>query len=306
MLSLAHISDIHLAPLPPALPAELRGKRFIGYHSWRYRRRFIHLPRILAAVVTDLIAHDPDHIAVTGDLINIALKAEYRTAAEWLAALGDGEKITVIPGNHDAYVPFPWDTGIGLWADYMTGDLRLPGARGTGALASPFPFVRQRRNVALIGASSAVPVGWRFASGRLGRPQIDALRDILRDLRERGFYRILLIHHPPLPGQATERKALLDADELKGVLEQEGAELVLHGHNHTPMLTRLDSAFGPVHVVGVPSASAAATPRKPPAAWNLYRVRRENGSWRCDVTVRTYDAAKHRLYTENHFSLNRD
>jgi 3',5'-cyclic AMP phosphodiesterase CpdA len=306
MFSLAHISDVHLAPLPVVRPGELRGKRFIGYHTWRYRRRFIHLPSILEAVVTDMIAHEPDHIALTGDLINIALSAEFRLAAEWLSALGDPEKITFVPGNHDAYVPFPWDTGIGLWAEYMTGDLRLPAARGTGALATPFPFVRQRRNVALIGASSAVPVGWRFASGFLGKPQLEALRNILRELRERGFFRILLIHHPPLPGQAEERKALRDAQELKAVLEQEGAELVLHGHNHTAMLARLDSACGPVHVVGVPSASAAATPRKPAAAWNLYRVRRENGSWHCDVTVRTYDAAKHRLYTENHFILKHD
>jgi hypothetical protein len=188
MFSLAHISDIHLGPLPRVRPADLTGKRFIGYHSWQYRRRHIHRPEILEAVITDMLAHQPDHIAVTGDLINIGLASEYRLAAEWLEALGEPDQITFVPGNHDAYVPFPWDTGIGLWADYMTGDMRVAGAHGMAGLAAPFPFVRQRRNVALIGASSAVPMGWRLAAGRLGMPQIEALRQILRELRTARFF----------------------------------------------------------------------------------------------------------------------
>jgi 3',5'-cyclic AMP phosphodiesterase CpdA len=303
MFSLAHISDIHLGPLPRVRPADLTGKRFIGYHSWQYRRRHIHRPEILEAVITDMLAHQPDHIAVTGDLINIGLASEYRLAAEWLEALGEPDQITFVPGNHDAYVPFPWDTGIGLWADYMTGDMRVAGAHGIAGLAAPFPFVRQRRNVALIGASSAVPMGWRLAAGRLGTPQIEALRQILRELRQRGFFRILLIHHPPLPGQAEPRKALVDAADLKSVLLDEGADLVLHGHNHQPMFTRLDSAHGPVHVIGVASASSAATRGRPPAAWNLYQVRRHEGAWKCNVIVRSYDAARQLLFTTAEFDL---
>jgi 3',5'-cyclic AMP phosphodiesterase CpdA len=303
MFSLGHISDVHLAPLPRVRPADLRGKRFIGYHSWHYRRRDIHRPEILEAVVADLLAHRPDHIALTGDLINLSLATEYRLAAQWLSALGDADQITVVPGNHDAYVPFPWDTGLGLWADYMTGDMRVAGAHGSAGLAAPFPFVRRRGNVALIGASSAVPMGWRLAAGRLGMTQIGALREILRELRQRGFFRILLIHHPPLPGQAEERKALVDASDLKVVLEQEGAELVLHGHNHQAMLTRLESAHGPVHVIGVPSASSAARGGKPPAAWNLYRIERREETWSCNVTVRTYDRATQQLRTTDEFPL---
>jgi 3',5'-cyclic AMP phosphodiesterase CpdA len=188
MFSLAHISDVHLAPLPQVRPAELRGKRFIGYHSWQYRRRYIHRPEILQVVVTDLLAHRPDHVALTGDLINLSLQAEYRVAAKWLEALGEPEWITFVPGNHDAYVPFPWDTGLGLWSGYMTGDMAIAGAHNVAGLAAPFPFVRQRGNVALIGASSAVPMGWRLAAGRLGMPQIEALRAILRELRNAGCF----------------------------------------------------------------------------------------------------------------------
>ena len=303
MFSLAHISDVHLAPLPRVSPAELRGKRFIGYHSWQYRRRHIHRPEVLEALVADLLAQRPDHVAFTGDLINLSLQAEYRVAAKWLAALGESDWITFVPGNHDAYVPFPWDSGLGLWAPYMAGDMRVAGAHNVAGLAAPFPFVRQRGKVALIGASSAVPMGWRIAAGRLGHTQIEALRAVLRDLRLRGFLRILLIHHPPLPGQAETRKALVDAADLKAVLEQEGADLVLHGHNHEAMFTRFESAHGPVNVIAVASASSSGRGGKEPAAWNLYRLRQEEGGWSCNVIERSYDRGSRQLATSREFQL---
>ncbi len=303
MFSLAHLSDVHLAPLPRIRPGELTGKRFIGFHSWRFRRRHVHRPPVLEAVITDVITHKPDHVAITGDLINISLREEYLAAARWLEALGSPDWITVVPGNHDAYVAFPWDQGMGLWAGYMTGDLRMAGARGTGGLANPFPFVRQRRNHALIGLSSALPTSWRMAAGHMGARQLESLALILKDLKARGFYRIVLIHHPPLPGQTEPRKALLDAEDLKRVLQEEGAELVLHGHEHRHDLERLDTPSGPAHVVGVPSASAVATKRKPSAAWNLYQIRRQDGLWRCDVTVRGYDEASATMTTLRRFRL---
>lgn len=303
MLSLAHLSDIHLAPLPRVRPGDLTGKRLIGYHSWRFRRRHVHKPLILESVIADVLTHRPDHVAITGDLINISLREEYILGSQWLQALGAPDWITFVPGNHDAYVVAPWDEGMGLWAGYMTGDLRMAGARGTGGLANPFPFVRQRRNVALIGVSTAIPTSWRMAAGELGGRQLESLAQILGELKGRGFYRILLIHHPPLPGQSEPRKALLDAGELRDVLMREGAELVLHGHEHRHELKRLDTPSGPVHVVGVPSASARSTKRKPAAAWNLYEIRRHNGIWRCDVTVRAYDEATGMMATRTQFSL---
>jgi hypothetical protein len=46
----------------------------------------------------------------------------------------------------------------------------MPRADGT-----PFPFVRRRGPLALIGVSSAVPTPPLMATGRLGRAQLDAL-----------------------------------------------------------------------------------------------------------------------------------
>ena len=143
--------------------------------------------------------------------------------------------------------------------------------------------------MALIGVSTAVPQPLHRAAGLLGGTQLESLAFLLSDLRERGYARVVMIHHPPLPGLAKPRKALLDAAALRDVLEAQGAELVLHGHNHEHMLNTLTSRFGTVHVLGVPSASLLQSEHHPVAAWNLYRIQRQGGKWLIDVKVRSFD-----------------
>src|SRR5688572_19054384 len=196
MFKLAHLSDPHLGPLPAAKMAELLGKRISGFLSWHLNRRRIHDMRSLQQLLDDIKAHRPDHIALTGDLINIALPGEYVNASNWLAALGSPEIVSLVPGNHDAYIAAGWEKGFARWSAYCAGEMRLPGS-GSQADISPFPFVRLRRNIALIGVSSARPTGIGIAAGWLGREQIEALRKLLLHTRERGFFRVLMIHHPP-------------------------------------------------------------------------------------------------------------
>ena len=105
MFRLAHLSDLHIAPLPRVRPRDLMGKRLLGYLSWLQRRRRVHIREILDAMVRDLRAIEPDHVAITGDLVNIALPEEFRQAAAWLRELGRSDWVTVVPGNHDVYVP---------------------------------------------------------------------------------------------------------------------------------------------------------------------------------------------------------
>ena len=38
MTNLAHISDIHLAPLPPVRPRDLLSKRITGFLNWKLKR----------------------------------------------------------------------------------------------------------------------------------------------------------------------------------------------------------------------------------------------------------------------------
>ena len=111
MFVLAHLSDPHLGPLPRPRLAELAGKRAAGFFNWRRKRHRIHRADVLARITADLKAQAADHIAVTGDLVNISLAGEYAPASAWLAALGPPRDVTLVPGNHDVYVraaAVPW------------------------------------------------------------------------------------------------------------------------------------------------------------------------------------------------------
>lgn len=279
MFTLAHLSDPHLGPLPPARFHQLLSKRLLGYINW-YRRQGVHRSDALDAIVADLRAQAPDHIAVTGDLVNLALPAEFTHALAWLRGLGEPADVSVIPGNHDAYVPQWGGEGFRLWTDYMRSDAR--GAEFLESASTRFPYVRVFGDVALVGTSTARATAPFVAAGRLGRAQIGRLEAALAALGAAGLTRVLLIHHPPLPGMAGWRRGLHDARALRGVLERVGAELVLHGHQHRFTLNWLSWSGGTIPMVGAPSASAAASATrpsghgKPPAAYHLYRIERDN------------------------------
>ena len=278
---LAHLSDPHLAPLPAPRWSELIGKRVTGYINWQRRRRFIHDPGLLAKIVADLKAQVPGTIAVTGDLSNIALPEEFVRGRAWLASLGAPSDVTVIPGNHDAYVRAAAAEPERHWGDHMRGD---DGASG-------FPFVRRRGPLALIGLSSAVPTAPFMATGRLGEAQRTRLGETLVALAREKVFRVVLIHHPPV-SQASRHKRLTDAAQFLRVIGTHGAELVLHGHDHLHMINWLD---GPnetrVPAVGEPSASAAWGMSKDAAAYNLYAIDGAPGAWTCEMTSRGIGAA---------------
>jgi 3',5'-cyclic AMP phosphodiesterase CpdA len=294
MFSLAHFSDPHISPLPDVRWRELAGKRLSGYLSWTRNRAAAHPMAVVDALVADMRAAAPDHIALTGDIVNISLPGEFSHAAAWLKALGPPDRISVVPGNHDAYVPMAWPQGLGLWDDYMTDD-------ETGAVQ--FPYVRKRGRIALIGLSSATPKPVFIASGTLGADQIARAEVILTTLGRDGFCRIVLIHHPPLHDQAGWRKRLTDARSFSKALARAGAELVLHGHIHEFDRRALARANGPdVPVLSVPSASANGV-RKSPAHYHLFHIEPNGAGWRIMVEPRGYDPASQTIVARDRYAL---
>src|SRR5882757_4966208 len=229
---LAHLSDAHLAPLPRPRLGELVGKRVIGYINWRRKRHRIHRSDVLARIVGHLKSQAPDHIAVTGDLVNLSLEDEFKPARAFLESLGRANDVTLVPGNHDAYVRSGVTYAQAHWGHFMRGD-------ANGALHEyKFPFVRRRGPLALIGLSSAVPTAPFMATGRLGAQQIAHLGELLD--RCDGCFRVVLIHHSPVSKPARRFRRLVDGADLRAALERHGAELVIHGHDHERSLIYLD------------------------------------------------------------------
>lgn len=267
---------------------EMLGKRALGYQNWRLRRRRHHQRRILDRLIVDLASQRPDHIVITGDLVNLALPGEFRAAAAWLRELGRPERISVVPGNHEAYARVPFERSLGLWRDYMTGDAATRQWFAGGE--SPFPYVRVRGQVALVGLSSAVTSPPFMAYGRLGRSQIERLGVILRRLAKDDLYRIVLIHHPPISASAARWNQLLDEKALRAVLQSNGAELVLHGHLHRRSIRYLRGPKTITPVVGVPSASLVFSERRPSAAYHLYDITGSGKNSSLEITTRSLKA----------------
>src|SRR5712691_2551518 len=262
MFVLAHLSDPHLAPLPKPRWSELVGKRATGFVNWQRRRRLIHRADVLARIVADLKAQAPDHVAATGDLVNISLASEYAPARAWLETLGSPRDVTLVPGNHDAYVRAATGYAQLQWSDYMRGD--------DGS--AQFPFLRRRGPLALIGLSSAVPTPLFMATGRLGDGQLARLAEVLDRCAGERLFRAVLLPHPAVSKPGRHFKRLVDGPKFRAALARHGAELVIHGHDHERSLIHLDGPKHRIPVVGVPSASEAPPGEHDPAGYNLYRI----------------------------------
>ncbi|MGI9425510.1 MAG: metallophosphoesterase family protein [Hyphomicrobiaceae bacterium] len=283
--AIAHVSDVHLAPLPPFWPWHWNVKRALGYANWLRKRKFEHRRATTDRMVADLKRQRADHIVVSGDLTNIGMPREHEWALRWLEALGSPQDISVIPGNHDIYCRLWSDRGTQRWAPYAAnfapelGELML--VDGT------FPFVRQLGDCVLVGVNSAVPTPPVLAVGEVGREQLERLDRILEVLSTTRFCRVVVVHHPPMPGQAKPTRALKDAGKLKQILARHGAELVLHGHNHRNMLDYCSGPKAQFAVVGVGSLSMGRRrAAESLAAYNLYFIERADQGFSIEMVQR--------------------
>jgi 3',5'-cyclic AMP phosphodiesterase CpdA len=277
MFRLAHISDPHLGPLPKVGFSDLASKRAIGYFNWRRNRQRAFAPSVLMALAEDMRAAAPDHVAVTGDLVNLGLTAEFAAARLWLGEIGEPDAVTVIPGNHDAYVPGAFEELIEAWHPYMTGD---------NSDVVTFPFIRKRGPVAIVGTSSAVATAPLMATGEIGAGQAAALASRLTALGRAGLFRVVLIHHAPVARSSHWHRRLVDADLFRRAIAEAGAELILHGHNHTTLVDSLPSRHGAVPVVGVAAASVLPHGGRPGGSYCLFTIDGEPGNFSCEMVER--------------------
>lgn len=276
----AHLSDPHLSTLEGVRAGDLLNKRALGYLSWRRKRRFEHRREVLDALARDLDMDELQQLLVTGDLTHIGLPSEFREGKAWLEQLGSPKQVALVPGNHDACVAAPCEETFDLWQDYMASDTAAP---------DTFPSLRERGDIAFIGLSTACPKPPLMASGTAGEAQRARLPALLEAAREKRLFRVVYLHHCPLPGEEKWRKRLTDAPEVSELLRAHGAELVLHGHGHRAHRHTLATRDGDAVVIAVPSASALGLHGADVASYNRYAVTRTDNGWQLRISARRYD-----------------
>lgn len=273
-MRIAHLSDLHvLSPAGAEWRHMLFNKRITGFANLVLRRGRVHRREYLA-VVLEAAATCADHVVVTGDITNLALESEYHEARALLDDLARSVEVTVIPGNHDIYLPsihrerrFPHHFEPFVRSDLPEFAVDLP--------AGPFPSVKLRGPVAIIGLSSGVPRPPFVAAGYLGEPQISALERILAHPEVARRTPVILVHHPPVDRRsrlAHLRDGLVDAVPLMRALAALERGLLLFGHLHVRRRCAVRTIAGRLEVVG---ASGAALDHADPAiraGFNVYEV----------------------------------
>ncbi len=270
----AHVSDPHvLSSTGVEWRKILLNKRITGYANLVLRRGRVYRRDYLVAVL-EAAAACADHIVVTGDITNLALESEYDEARRLLESVARRAEVTVVPGNHDIYLPaiqrerrFPRYFGEFLVSDLPECAVELP--------AGPYPCVKLRGPVAIIALSSAVPRPPFIAAGHLGRVQLTALEKVLGHPEVVRRTPLILIHHPPVDPRirlAQLRDGLVDAASLRRSLAPLARGLVLFGHLHVRVRCVLRTASGALDVI---CASGAALDHPDPsirAGFNLYEI----------------------------------
>jgi len=263
-MRLAHCSDLHLLSHDGARWLDLANKRWIGAMNLLSNRSRHYHVEAFDDMVSDLNAEGVDHVLCTGDVTNLALRQEFAFARARFDKLALGPLgVTVIPGNHDAYVA----EGVPLFAEMFAAFAACdPGWAWSSADAHPdtadepddlrWPIVRVRGELALIGTSTSRATPWFTAYGRLGSGQLARLSTVLADPRLADKIRVVAIHHPPAGKRAESRiRGLRDHQAFADVIARAGAHLIVHGHEHRDMTEALPGPAGPVPVRGIPSGT---------------------------------------------------
>ena len=331
--TIAHLSDLHVTPVRVTNPLALLNKRILGWLSWTLRRQRLYRSEVFRTLITDLHQQLHDAVVVTGDIANISLEDEFPAAVSWLRQLGSPEKVFIIPGNHDAYIPLSYEQSWKHWEAYLQSDSEFQTSVAWASTVPPersvkrveggakdslisdcnaerilFPTVRVRGPVVLIGVNTAFPpASWLDANGSIGPQQLERLEQLLRQFSMTNLCRIVLIHHPP-DAEVGARRRLIDTAAFCEILQRTGAELVLHGHLHRTMLRSIPGPTRPIPVVGVRSSSAVGPQPKKRARYHLYHIKRnddepDNSRFHIRMAVRAYDATAHRFVNKKELML---
>ena len=218
MFRIAHVSDLHvLAPAGVELRRVLFNKRITGYANLVMKRARVYRRDYLLSVLAGA-ASEADHLVVTGDITNLSLEGEYEEAVRLLEDVARSTEVTVVPGNHDIYLPsihrerrFPHHFRAFMESDLPALALDLP--------AGHFPCVKLRGPAAIIGLTSAVPRPPFVSAGYVGaRAARSAGAGSPASGGRRAARPVVLIHHSPFDSRfrlEQLRGGLVDASALR-------------------------------------------------------------------------------------------
>jgi 3',5'-cyclic AMP phosphodiesterase CpdA len=221
---LAHLSDLHVLAPKRAQGRSLElGIRFVSFGralDADARRR-----KVTRALLSASKA-GAGHVAITGDLTETGSPEQFEALAELLHDIHiDPERVTLVPGNHDAY------TAPDAWKRALEGPLsafRRGAAEGAGK-------VIEYGELALLPIDTTFHQMLTRSAGVLSPDAVRAVERRLADPLMRDRPIALLMHHPPIPHGSRAWQwmdGLMGYEPLLALLRRFPNVTVLHGHLH--------------------------------------------------------------------------
>ncbi len=277
-MRLAHCSDLHLLSHDGVRWLDLANKRWLGAMNLLSNRSRHYHVAAFEAMVEDLNAQGVEHVLCTGDVTNLALRQEFEFARKRFDNLKLGPThVTVVPGNHDAYVAAGVPFFSEIFGDYATTDAGWEWGEDTRHDADDithWPIVRVRGELALIGLSTSRQTPWFTAYGKLGHGQLARLERVLTDPRLAGKVRVVAIHHPPAGPRALSKvRGLRDHGDFARVIGTAGCDLIVHGHEHRDMHEALVGPTGDsIPVRGIASGTYFHNKPERTARYRIFEI----------------------------------
>jgi len=267
-MRLAHISDLHVLDTTGVSWTRYMNKRLTGLANLWTLRRHGHPVEIFDALMQHLQKQAYDHVALTGDISNLALESEFERAKAGLSLLGGPQALSLVPGNHDAYTRGAYrsqrfESYFGEWMP------QEPSSQG----AVQYPIVKRLGDITIIALSSAVPTPPIVSRGTLGTPQLSRLAQICQSPEIASTFTVVLVHHN-IHARSKPRKdrmtCLTDRDALIDTLFVGKVNLLLHGHTHTAHRLQLQRNGHTLSVIGC--GSSTWSHQEHPARYNIYDI----------------------------------
>jgi 3',5'-cyclic AMP phosphodiesterase CpdA len=250
-LVMVHLSDLHVHRLPRDARQWL-GKRGLGALNVLLRRGRQFPVERMRRLVRQVAALPWDQLVVTGDLTQLGLREEFAWARELLEPLlaRGPEHVTILPGNHDRYVP---EAEPGF--ETYFGEYFRPGPEGvaTRPLAG---------NWSLAVWDSAIPLPPFLAGGRV-QPAALAFTERWLEGLPPGARVVVACHYPvcfPPAYRPHRHHELTNLEQVRQWLGAHPVDLYLHGHIHANWVLSMPSGRG--SLLAVNSASSSQVPRR--------------------------------------------
>lgn len=235
MRKFIHLSDLHIGFIEeldfssdrPDLPTPKKSGKIENMHT--------------QMIVKNIIKNyketkDKPVILITGDITDNGSEEEYKEAVKLLMPLKkEGFILKIVPGNHD-YGPMGniyTDESQELFKKYILKkllELKIPA--NLKGLRGMYPLIDEIDNVVYIALDSVIDKDDKFlhfASGQMGREQLNILAEELDKYIKTDKVRVAYFHHHPV-----ERRSFLamdDAKEVMGILSNV-VDFVCFGHKH--------------------------------------------------------------------------